>query len=104
VGVLLLSLMGGLLVASAGVLVSLRASTMRQAQQALSMSLLVLVFGGIFGFRSLPREWHAWLNRTVATSGEMTVVLAGAGVLLLIDLAILGAAMARFRRSRLILD
>ncbi len=41
--VVLGSLLGGIFMASAGVLVSLRASTVRQAQQTLSMSFLVLI-------------------------------------------------------------
>jgi ABC-2 type transport system permease protein len=104
VSTVLMSLLVGLLMASAGVLVSLRASTVRQAQQTLSLSFVVLMFGGIFAVRNLPREWLAWLNRTVATTGEMTLILAGAAILLLIDLLIVGTAMARFQRSRLILD
>lgn len=104
VGVALGSLLAGIFMASAGVLVSLRASTVRQAQQTLSMSFLVLIFGGVFGVRALPREWLLSLSRFVVTTGEMTLIFLTAGILLLIDLAILGAAMARFQRSRLILD
>jgi ABC-2 type transport system permease protein len=104
VSVVLGSLLAGSLVASAGVLVSLRASTVRQAQQVLSMSVLILVFAGIFGLRSLPKEWLAWLGEKFATTGEMTLVFTVAGIALLINLAMLAAAMARFQRSRLILD
>lgn len=104
VAVVLGSLLGGIFMASAGVLVSLRASTVRQAQQTLSMSFLVLIFGAVFGIRALPREWLITMSRFITTSGEMTLILVAAGVVLLIDLLILGAAMARFQRSRLILD
>ena len=104
IGVALLSLLTSLLVATAGVLVSLRASTVRQAQTMLSMGLVVLVFAGIFGAGLLPHEWLAWLHQITATTGEMTLILVGAGVLLVIDIVVLGAAMLCFRRSRLILD
>jgi ABC-2 type transport system permease protein len=104
VAVVLGSLLGGIFMASAGVLVSLRSSTVRQAQQTLSLSFLVLIFAGVFGIRALPRDWLLWLSRVVVTTGEMTLIFSAAGIVLLIDLAILGAAMARFQRSRLILD
>jgi ABC-2 type transport system permease protein len=103
-GVVLASFLMGLLMASIGVLVSLRASTVRQAQQTLSVGFLVVMFGGIFGLRALPFDLPAWLSRTAATTGAMALILAGAGIFLLVDLAVLGAAMARFRRSRLALD
>ena len=49
-GVVLGSLLGGIFMASAGVLVSLRASTVRQAQQTLSLSFLVLIFGAALAY------------------------------------------------------
>jgi ABC-2 type transport system permease protein len=102
--VVLGSLLGGIFMASAGVLVSLRASTVRQAQQTLSMSFLVLIFGAVFGIRALPSAWLISMSRFITTTGEMTLIFVAAGMVLLIDLVILGAAMARFQRSRLILD
>jgi ABC-2 type transport system permease protein len=103
-GIVFGSLLASSLMASVGVLVSLHASTVRQAQQTLSMGFLVLIFAGIFGARALPKEWLAWLGREAAAHGEMTLLFAVAGILLLIELAILAVAMARFQRSRLILD
>lgn len=102
--VVLVSLLFGLLMASAGVLVSLRASTVRQAQQTLAFGFVILVFGGTYAAHEIPSAWTAWLARTAATSGAMSLVLAAAGILLAIDLLLLGAAMARFKRSRLVLD
>ena len=102
--VVLGSLLGGIFMASAGVLVSLRAATVRQAQQTLSMSFLVIIFGAVFGLRALPREWLLAMSRFITTTGETTLIFVAAGIVVLIDLVILGAAMARFQRSRLILD
>ncbi len=104
VSVVLGSLLTSFLMASAGVLVSLRASTVRQAQQVLSMSFLILVFASVFAARSVPREWLGWLSQKVAATGEMTLAFTVAAILLLIDLVVLAAAMARFQRARLILD
>ena len=91
-------------VATAGVLVSLHAATVRQAQQTLSVAVLVATFGTIFGSNMLPVEWKAWLARSVATWPPANLVLAVAGVLLAIDLVFLFAGIARFQRARLVLD
>ena len=91
-------------VATAGVLVSLHATTVRQAQQTLSVAVLVATFGAIFGSNMLPVEWKAWLARNVATWPPANLVLAVAGVLLAIDLVFLFAGIARFQRARLVLD
>jgi len=52
--VLALSLLCCVLGASAGVLISLRSATVRQAQQILSIGTLVLIFGGVFAMQALP--------------------------------------------------
>jgi ABC-2 type transport system permease protein len=96
-------LMGGV-VATAGVLVSLHAATVRHAQQTLSVAFAVLFLGTIFGSNSLPAEWKAWFARILFTWSETELVLAAAGVLLAIDLALLFAGMARFQRAKLVLD
>jgi ABC-2 type transport system permease protein len=96
-------LMGGV-VATAGVLVSLHSATVRHAQQTLGVALGVLVVGGSFGVSSLPAAWKAWFATIVVTWSQTELVLGAAGVLLAIDLALLAAGMARFQRSKLVLD
>ncbi len=96
-------LMGGV-IATAGVLVSLRATTVRSAQQTLSVAFAVLVIGTIFGSNSLPAEWKSWFMRVLFTWSETDLVLAAAGVLLVIDLLLLFAGMARFQRAKLVFD
>jgi ABC-2 type transport system permease protein len=96
-------LLGGL-VATAGVLVSLHATTVRQAQQTLGIGLVVAIFLTIFGSSMLPAEWKTWLTRIVLTWSQTDLVLAAAGVLLAIDIAFLFAGMARFQRAKLVLD
>ena len=96
-------LMGGV-VATAGVLVSLRAATVRHAQQTLGVAFAVLFLGIVFGSNSLPAEWKAWFARIIFTWSQTELVLAAAGLLLAIDLALLFAGMARFQRSKLVLD
>ena len=91
-------------VATAGVLVSLHATTVRQAQQTLMVAVMVATFGTIFGGNVLPVEWKTWLARSVATWPPANLVLAVAAVLLAIDLVFLFAGIARFQRARLVLD
>lgn len=57
-----LSLMGAGLAASGGVLVSLRAATARQAQQTLSLAVMLLFFVPMFGIQALPEEWQLRLG------------------------------------------
>jgi ABC-2 type transport system permease protein len=96
-------LLGGV-VATAGVLVSLRSATVRHAQQTLGVALGVLVLGVSFGSTSLPTEWKAWFAQILITWSQTQLVLAAAGTLLAIDLTLLLAGMARFQRSKLVLD
>lgn len=96
-------LMGGV-VATAGVLVSLHAATVRHAQQTLGVAFAVLFLGIVFGSNNLPAAWKASFARIIFTWSQTELVLAAAGVLLAIDLALLFAGMARFQRSKLVLD
>ncbi|HWG57788.1 MAG TPA: ABC transporter permease [Candidatus Acidoferrales bacterium] len=99
-----MSFLLSVLMASAGVLVSLRASTVRQAQQILSIGFMVIVFGIFFIVRSLPRAWQEWMSQKGASTGASTLIILGLAVFLVIDIAILASAMMRFRRSRLIIE
>ncbi len=102
--ILVMSFVGSALAASAGVLISLRASTVRQAQQTLSLSLLLIVFGAMFGARALPAAWKVWLLRIFGGGNLLKTELAVGIVLLGVDFVLAAAAMARFQRARLIPD
>jgi hypothetical protein len=91
-------------VATAGVLVSLHATTVRQAQQTLMVAILVLVAGAIFAGNFLPTAWKEWFFGIWSVWSPSSLVLAAAGVVLAIDLLLLLAGMARFQRARLVLD
>jgi ABC-2 type transport system permease protein len=91
-------------VATAGVLVSLHASTVRQAQQTLMVGVMVLIVGGILGSNFLPAAWKNWFFGIWLVWSPVNLVLAAAGVVLAIDLLLLLAGMARFQRARLVLD
>jgi ABC-2 type transport system permease protein len=103
-GAAVLSLLGTTTAAGAGILVSLRASTVRQASQTLNVAILLLLMVPAFGLQALPAAWKVQMVVWARSIGSdalywavMAVMAAGAGVLLAV-------AMARFKRSRLILD
>jgi len=102
-GVVLALLAAGL-AAAAGVLVSLRAATVRQAQQSLSIPIMLLLFVFVFGLRALPDDWRAVLVVTLLGLGPTAVMFLAAAVLAVLDAVLLAVAMARFQRARLILD
>jgi ABC-2 type transport system permease protein len=98
-------LVSGLL-ALAGVLLSLRAESVRQAQQTLSLAwigliiLYVLLLALLFtALEFAGISIMAWLQ-----AGNLTpLVLGAAGVLLLLNGALFAFALRRFKRSRLLL-
>jgi ABC-2 type transport system permease protein len=103
-GILALSWLGSWLAAGAGVLVSLRAATVRQAQQVLMLAIMLLLFVPVYGFQLLPDEWRAQIARTLAAGGATRLVLLIIVALTVVDISLIIAAMARFRRARLILN
>ncbi len=103
-GILGISLLAAGLVAGVGVLVSLRAATVRQAAQGLSIAIMLVLFVPIFGVQALPREWQMRIFEATMTAGTARIMAVVTAILALLDVAVLAAAKARFRRARLILD
>ncbi len=94
---LILSLLTTLLAASGGVLISLRSATVRQAAQTMVLGELVLglvIYGVV---RILP----ASLTASLTTSQPVLILMVA---LVVLDAILLAAALASFRRSRLILS
>jgi ABC-2 type transport system permease protein len=104
VGAPLLALLGAGLAATVGVLISLRAPTVRQAAQTLNVGVLLLVFIPVLGMQALPDSWKAQAGAWAMTMGPDSLLWITAGLLAVIDLSLLAAAFARFRRARLVLD
>jgi len=92
-----------LLAANLGVLVSLRAGTVRQAQQTLGIVSMVIVFGLGYGVQVLPPSVRQVLASAVAGSATTVVVAVGA-LMAVANALVLLIARARFQRTRLILD
>jgi len=104
VGAPLMALLGAGLAATAGVLVSLRAQTVRQAAQTLNVGVLLLVFIPVLGIQALPEAWQTQLGAWALTVGVDGMLWPAAAVLAALDLALLAATFVRFRRARLVLD
>ncbi len=97
VDAIVLSLLASVLGTSAGVLISLRVSTVRQAQQILSIGTIVFVFGVTFALRALPANVVSSLNYS-------QFLLIAMAVIAVLDAILLGLSLVSFQRSRLILS
>jgi ABC-2 type transport system permease protein len=102
-----LSLLMASLVAGLGVLISLRASTVQEAQQNLMAAtlfpLVLLQMIPLLLLNVVP-DGRARLKELVAAANPTQIILIVMAVLVVLDLGLLVAAMARFKRARLILD
>jgi ABC-2 type transport system permease protein len=96
-GILSLAVLVDLLAASAGVLVSLRTQTVRQAQQILSIGTLVVVVGGGILLQRLSSS----ISLSLSDSELFLLIF---GVLAVIDVVLLAFALLRFQRAKLILS
>ena len=94
-----LSFLVATFVAVVGILISLRTATVQAAQQLLMTILLIppLAMGVIFSV------FHKQIGNALGGIDFMQAVLIAMGVLIALDVVLLLAIMARFRRARLIL-
>ncbi len=97
VDALVLILLASVLGTSAGVLISLRVATVRQAQQILSIGTIVFVFGVTFVLRAVPANVFSSLTYA-------QFLLIAMAFLVVLDAILLGLALVSFQRSRLILS
>jgi ABC-2 type transport system permease protein len=95
-----LGLVVTILAASAGVLVSLRSATARQAQQMLAVGGLVVTFGATFGLVELTSRLLPSWGIMLSLPQLLALLL---GLLTFIDSIVLTLALERFQRSRLML-
>lgn len=104
VGIVVLGLLISLLVSSVGCLVSLRAATTRQAQLNLTFGYLALIFAPFIIFQLLPKQTQTAIVAALTAAGPTHLFLIFAGVLLVVAVVLLLIAMARFKRTQLILS
>lgn len=103
IGALIFSILISGLSASIGVLVSLRASSVRQAQQWMSFGMLVLFLPFMF-IQFIPRTWLEAFGNSLLNADPVQIGVWAAVVVLVIQVVLLGIAMRLFQRSKLILD
>lgn len=96
------SLFFTMLIAQVGVFVSLRASTVRQAQQIMSTGVMVIGLGSLFLIFELIPNGETRLLRMMTELGLIQSVLAMIGGLVLLNTGLVLAGVQRFRRARLI--
>jgi len=100
------SLLVAMLTAGAGVLFSLRAATTQEAQQTLMAVLLIppmILQFALFAIMGSD-SGKARLNEVLGALSFKQIILVIVAVLVVLDLGLLLAAMARFQRARLIVD
>jgi ABC-2 type transport system permease protein len=101
---IMLTILASLLMAGIGVFISLRASTVKQAQQAFGIAIIVLTMGPLLLFNALEPETRNALIRRLAGVGETQVEAYAIGGLLVASTIVIGAALARFKRGKLVFD
>jgi ABC-2 type transport system permease protein len=101
---LLASFLGPLLVACIGVLVSLKASTVRAAFQRMSIFMLALWFIPLIGFQVMPDDLRQRLLQTLSTIDFDQVILWVLVGLTLANAILVAVVNVSFRRARLILS
>jgi ABC-2 type transport system permease protein len=102
VGGMLLILLSNTLMAALGVLVSLRAKTVRQAFQQLSVGLVLLFLIPIVGLQFAPAAWKAGLLSALGGSSAGQLLGLVVGVVFVLDGALTAAAFTRFQRAKLL--
>ena len=98
------SIIAGGLMGAVGVLVSLRAATVKQAQQVLSTLVLLLLFAPIIALPAIPPSWRNTALRLLQEWGVARAAFVFAVALLLVQASLYAIAAARFKRSRLIVE
>jgi len=102
-GALVFSILISGLAASIGVLVSLRAGSVRQAQQWMSFGMLLLFLPFMF-IQFIPKAWLESFGNAVIHADPVQIGIWVAVVVFIIQVVLLGIAMRLFQRSKLILD
>lgn len=91
-------------IAGVGVSVSLRAATVRQAQQTFGIVLLVLMMTPLVAAQFLPASWRQDLALRATALGVEGIAWRASAVLLLVAVTLLAIAVRRFKRGELVLE
>ncbi len=103
IAALVVSLLVAALAAGIGVLVSLNASTVRQAQQTVGTAFLV-IFLPLLLIPMLPGAWKHGLSNFLETANFVAIGVGALGLVFVVDAVLIAVAVTRFRRDQLVLD
>lgn len=103
-GIGAIAFLAGLLGAALGVLVSLRARSVRHAQQTLAIFTMGLFLTPIFALRLLPPIWANEIFVAFGSDNAGSIILAMTTTLLVLDAVLLVVALSRFQRHKLLFD
>jgi ABC-2 type transport system permease protein len=96
------------LMSNIGVLISLRAGTVKQAQQILGVSVFVIAYVvpmlGVYALRFVPVETRNLLFQSFLTGDVVLIVLVASVLLIILNVGFFAVTKVRFQRSRLILN
>ena len=101
---IILTILASLLMAGIGVFISLRASTVKQAQQAFGIAIIVLTMGPLLLFNALGPDTRERAITRLAAVGETRLEIYVVTALVVLSTFVIAAALARFRRGKLVLD
>ena len=105
---MLLSLLIACLVSMVGIMVSLRSSTVKQAQQKLGVSVFVLAYAvpmaAVYGLKYVPDEIRERVMGTFLRGDVAIPTLIVSGILAVLTWLLYTVTKARFQRTRLIFD
>lgn len=96
--------LGSAFVAGVGVFISLRATTVKQAQQTFGIAMVLLILVPVLTFQAISYQSRFRLLTQLTQIGTTRIVLGISGVLFVLTVLVLAGALARFRRGRLVLD
>ncbi len=97
-------LLGAGLVACGGSLVALRAPTVRQAAQNMSLALVAVLLVPALAIPALPADLRRQAIGTLLGLDWLAIGVGLAATLVVLDVALFSAAMLRFQRTRLFVD
>jgi len=99
-----LGFLAGSITANAGTLVSLRASTVKQAQQTLGIAMMFVFFSPTIIVMTVPKSTLKSLKVYLGAFDLKMLVILVIAVLVAVDGALLLWAMARFKRNRMMVE
>ena len=100
----MLTILASLLMAGIGVFISLRASTVKQAQQAFGIAIIVLTMGPLLLFNALSSKPAGAHCAASAGVGETRIEVYVVAACWSCPSIVIGGALARFKRGKLVLD